>query len=159
MLDRCDSGVCTVSVSPAQGTALLTVALPSVEDTSRALDMLGEFRDRFPPDAIISAYRPSPRFANKIRFTSPHRTLEDDIPPHILFHDMEILHHRFVRDGNLQGVGKIKWITLGYQLALEKRKSMRMAEKKAGRTTTQGVPGSEMPSPGPDAGFAPSTMT
>jgi hypothetical protein len=101
--------------------------------------MLGEFRDRFAPDAIIAAHRPSARFANKIRFSSSHRTLEDDIPPHILFHDMEILHHRFVRDGNLQAVGKIKWITLGYQLALEKRKSLRLAEKNAGRSDKMSI--------------------
>jgi hypothetical protein len=67
---------------------------------------------------------------------------------------LEILHHRFVRDGNLQGVGKIKWVTLGYQLALEKRKSMRLAESRsgAGRKAT----GSEMSRPiaGSGDGFA-----
>jgi hypothetical protein len=97
--------------------------------------MLGEFRDRFPPDAIIAAYKPLARFAHKIRFSS-QRTLEDDVPPHVLFHDMEILHHRFVRDGNLRAVGKIKWITLGYQLALEKRKGLRLAEKNSSRSRT-----------------------
>jgi hypothetical protein len=53
---------------------------------------------------------------------------------------LEILHHRFVRDGNLQGVGKIKWVTLGYQLALEKRKSMRMAESKNSGSGKKVVP-------------------
>ncbi|KAJ9103223.1 hypothetical protein QFC21_002646 [Naganishia friedmannii] len=105
-------------------------AFALIENTSRALQLLGDFRDRFPPDAIISAYSPSPRFANKIRFNPSQRILEDNIPPHILFHDVERLHHRFVRDGDLQAVGKIKWTTLGYQLALEKRKSMRLAETK-----------------------------
>ncbi|KAJ9097439.1 hypothetical protein QFC19_006809 [Naganishia cerealis] len=105
-------------------------ALALIENTSRALQLLGEFRDRFPPDAIISAYSPSPQFANKIRFSPSQRILEDDVPPHILFHDVERLHHRFIRDGNLQGVGKIKWTTLGYQLALEKRKNLRLREKK-----------------------------
>lgn len=108
--------------------------------------MLGEFRNRFPPDAIIAAYKPSARFANKIRFSASHRTLEDDIAPHILFHDMEILHHRFVRDGNLQAVGKIKWITLGYQLALEKRKSLRLAEKNSSRSAKTSIR-PEMPLP------------
>lgn len=131
MLDSRHSGVCIVSGTNPCSTA----ADPfRIENSPRALDMLGEFRDRFPPDAIIAAYKPSARFAHKIRFSS-HRTLEDDIPPHILFHDMEILHHRFVRDGNLQAVGKIKWITLGYQLALEKRKSLRLAEKNASRSS------------------------
>jgi hypothetical protein len=110
--------------------------LPRIEKTSRALQLLGEFRDRFPPDAIISAYSPSPRFANKIRFNPSQRMLEDNIPPHILFHDVERLHHRFVRDGDLQGVGKIKWTTLGYQLALEKRKNMRLAETKVKKSRT-----------------------
>lgn len=45
-----------------------------------------------------------------------------------------------MRDGNLQGVGKIKWVTLGYQLALEKRKSMRMAESKASGSGKKVVP-------------------
>ncbi|GHJ88883.1 hypothetical protein NliqN6_5285 [Naganishia liquefaciens] len=130
---RMDVGLGPREVERCWVAAMRVFAL--LENASRALDMLGEFRDRFPPDAIIAAYKPLARFAHKIRFSS-QRTLEDDVPPHVLFHDMEILHHRFVRDGNLQAVGKIKWITLGYQLALEKRKGLRLAEKNSSRSRT-----------------------
>ena len=66
----------------------------------------------------------------RIRLSSEINLLEDQVPPHLLFHDISILHQRLVRDGDLQGVGLVKWACVSYEKALETRRSRRLNSKK-----------------------------
>jgi hypothetical protein len=68
--------------------------------------------------------------ASSVRLSPAINMLEDHVPPHILFHDIDVLHHRLVRDRNLKGVGAVKWASTGYQRALESRRGKRIKEEK-----------------------------
>ena len=97
--------------------------------TRDALDVLDGFRARYSPEDILLPSQSSHREQAKrsrIRLSSASTTLEDAVPPHILFHDISILHQRLVRDGDLQGIGAVKWTCLSYQKALETRRSRRL---------------------------------
>ena len=101
----------------------------SLGRTRDALDVLDGFRTRFSPEDILIPSRSSHRKQAKktrIRLSSASTTLEDAVPPHILFHDISILHQRLVRDGDLKGIGALKWTCLSYQKALETRRSRRL---------------------------------
>lgn len=98
----------------------------SIDRPDLALDLLSSFRDRYPAQSILRAFRPTPDLGHKVRLSSPSTTLEDDVPPHILFHDVDILHQRLVRNGDIKSVGKVKWITVSYESALRKRRNMRL---------------------------------
>lgn len=94
--------------------------------------MLEQFRVRFPASDIVNndhtAFESEGRtpFTPQIRLSSAINVLEDQVPPHLLFHDLSILHHRLVRDGDLQGVGLLKWACVSYEKALETRRSRRL---------------------------------
>jgi hypothetical protein len=44
----------------------------------------------------------------------------------MLFEDVRVLHQRLVRDEDGRGVGMVKWVTTGYEKALEKRRKWRL---------------------------------
>lgn len=100
-------------------------SLVLVNQATTALDRLDTFRSRYPPDLILRTFKQAPHLT-RLRAHDPNQVLEDDVPPHVLFHDVESLHHALVRQGDVKGIGKLKWICVGYEVALRKRRQMRL---------------------------------
>jgi hypothetical protein len=96
------------------------------DDTAGALSLLSEFQTRHPPSRILNSYAPIPDAGLGLRFTDPTTVREADVPPHMLFEDVRVLHQRLVRDEDGRGVGMVKWVTTGYEKALEKRRKWRL---------------------------------
>ncbi len=99
------------------------IRLDNLTESLRILDL---FTRRF-PSSDITTLSPLP-IRSTILSTSPLRTLEDNVPPHILFPDIEMLHHRLVREGDAQGLAFVKWVCKLYEAALGKRRKLRMRE-------------------------------
>lgn len=96
------------------------------EDLDGALRLLDEFRVTYPAADILRKYRPNPPSSFTVRMTTPSTVAEPDIPPLLLFKDIDVVHQRLVREGDLRNVGKIKWTCMAYEKALEKRRSWRL---------------------------------
>jgi hypothetical protein len=96
------------------------------DDTTGALSLLSDFQARHPPSRILDSYAPIPDAGLGLRFTDPTTVREADVPPHMLFEDVRVLHQRLVRDEDGRGVGLVKWVTTGYEKALEKRRKWRL---------------------------------
>jgi hypothetical protein len=54
---------------------------------------------------------------------------ESDIPPHILWGDIDVLHQRLVREGKKGELGWLKWVCKSYEVALRKRRRWRLKGK------------------------------
>jgi hypothetical protein len=61
-----------------------------------------------------------------MQFTDPTTVPEADVPPHLLFKDVDVLHQRLVRDERYKEVGTVKWVCQGYEAALAKRRRWRL---------------------------------
>ncbi len=109
-----------------------------IGDTDRALSLLKEFRSLYPASLIRSSYQPLPTFSNLIRLSISSQMMEDDVPPHILFHDIEALHHKLAVKGDVKGLGYVKWFCMDYESALRKRRRMRLEEKGGGSRMNMG---------------------
>jgi hypothetical protein len=93
---------------------------------------LTEFEANYPADRIVqlqprSKQQPPPSQA-KIRSISPLDQREDNVPPHIVFQDVASLHHRLVIEGDLKGVGYIKFLCTRYEAALARRRKVRVKQ-------------------------------
>jgi hypothetical protein len=106
-------------------------------DLDGALGLLEEFRVTYPAADILRDYQPSPPSSFTVRMTTPSTVAEPDIPPLLLFKDVDIVHQRLVREGDLRNVGKVKWICMAYEKALEKRRSWRLHGAGERRVKTQ----------------------
>ena len=93
-----------------------------------ALNLLLDFNRLYPPDLISALYTPRETYPLQIKFTDPTTVPEADVPPHILWKDVDVLHQRLVRDGDVRGVGKVKMVTMGYLRALRERQARRRGE-------------------------------
>lgn len=93
--------------------------------------LLASFHSLFPPSSILSTYTPalSPSRRFQIRMTERATTPESDIPPHILWNDVDVLHQRLVREGKKQELGWLKWVCKSYEVALRKRRRWRLKGK------------------------------
>lgn len=96
------------------------------DDTAGALSLLSQFQARHPPSRILDSYAPIPDAGLGLRFTDRTTVREADVPPHMLFEDVGVLHQRLVRDEDGRGVALVKWVTTGYEKALEKRRKWRL---------------------------------
>lgn len=61
--------------------------------------------------------------------TDPGSTPESNIPPHLLWSDVDVLHQRLVREGKKTEVGWLKWVCKSYEVALRKRRRWRLKGK------------------------------
>lgn len=91
-----------------------------------ALQLLDEFRTTYPASDILKGYEPTFPTSFTVRMTNPSETAEPDVPPHLLFHDIDIVHQRLVRQGDLSKIGKVKWTCIAYEKALERRRAWRL---------------------------------
>lgn len=95
-------------------------------DVEGALELLLEFAERYPAADILRQYTPRVPGEFAVRLTDPRMVPESNIPPHILFKDIAVLHQRCAIDENTEGLSKIKWVTTGYANNLAKRRRLRL---------------------------------
>lgn len=95
-------------------------------DINGALELLLEFAERYPAADILRQYVPRVPGEFAVRLTDPRMVPEANIPPHILFKDIAVLHQRCAIDENADGLNKIKWVTTGYANNLAKRRRLRL---------------------------------
>jgi len=102
----------------------LSPSTPTTESTS----LLSTFYETFPPASILRTYTPTPHTPFQIR-TTDRAGAESDIPPHLLWSDVDVLHQRLVREGKKGEVGWLKWVCKSYEVALRKRRRWRLKGK------------------------------
>ncbi len=95
------------------------------DDTTTALSRLDEFHNLYPPSAVVAGYAPLPNVDLSIRMSSIGSTPEADVPPHLLWKDLDVLHQRLVTKEDRKGVARVKWIAKSYEGALLKRRRFR----------------------------------
>lgn len=108
------------------------------DDTTTSLSLLNQFHELYPPDHILQGYSPTSDHGFSVRFTDPTTVAESDVPPHLLFKDVDVLHQRLVRDDKLGEVGRVKWICQSYEKALVKRRKWRLGGVGKGRERKKG---------------------
>jgi len=99
----------------------LSPSIP-VEDS---ISLLKTFHSLYPPSTILDGYSATPPTPFQIRMTDRTRLAESDIPPNILFGDVDVLHQRLVREGRKE-LGWLKWVCKSYEVALRKRRRWRL---------------------------------
>ena len=98
-----------------------------------AVALVKEFAVLYPPTAL-STLKPMDDFSARsrriqlvgakplVRLTTDVGIADNTVPPHFLFRDVEILHHRLVFKGRLKDVGYLKYICMTYSGALKSRR-------------------------------------
>lgn len=95
-------------------------------DIDGALKLMLEFAERYPAADILRGYTPRVPGEFAVRLTDPRMVPEANIPPHLLFKDIAVLHQRCAIDENADGLSKIKWVTTAYANNLAKRRRLRL---------------------------------
>lgn len=113
---------------------------PIVRSTGRldeALTLVKEFAAKYPPSDVKhrssqpSTTAPAPPRDSRtyltgsrplVRLTTNTYIVDASVPPHFIFRDIEILHHRLIVHNRLKDVGYLKWLHMSYQGALKKRR-------------------------------------
>lgn len=103
----------------------LSPSIPSAE----ALDLTSRFHTLFPPSSVLSTYSPNALTAFKIRMTDPTIAPESEIPPIMLWRDVDVLHQRLVREGRRKDIGWLTWVCKSYEVALRTRKRWRLKKR------------------------------
>ncbi|KAJ6578876.1 hypothetical protein DFH09DRAFT_1361225 [Mycena vulgaris] len=101
----------------------------------RALDHIKAFAERYPP-AHLFERAPKASFRSTrtvlvgarplVRLTSTTEVPDDNVPPLLMFQDLEILHHRLVATSNVPGIAYIKYLSKAYEWALRGRRDAAM---------------------------------
>ncbi|KAL7422788.1 hypothetical protein Q5752_002084 [Cryptotrichosporon argae] len=117
-------------------------ALDPSADASSALALVRSFHAQNPPSTILASYRPAlpDTLAHsgtlpgtlKIRLTDASTTQEPDVPPHLTWNDVDVLHARLVREERAE-VAELTWVCRSYQKALETRRRWRLKGAGVGR--------------------------
>lgn len=89
------------------------------------ISLLNSFHSLYPPSTILDGYSATPPTPFQIRMTDRTSLAESDIPPNILFGDVDVLHQRLVREGRKE-LGWLKWVCKSYEVALRKRRRWRL---------------------------------
>ncbi|EIW69921.1 hypothetical protein TREMEDRAFT_29866 [Tremella mesenterica DSM 1558] len=103
------------------------------EHLDQALDNLKDFYTLYPPEKITMGYTPVQDMGLAVRATDRTIVAEPDIPPHMLFEDVDVLHQRLVRDERWEEVAWLKWVLKGWEEALKRRRKWRMRGVGEGR--------------------------
>jgi len=93
--------------------------------TTTSLALLQEFRRRYPAEQVQEGYDPYKVFGMATRIMDLTKMSEPDVPPHLLFADVDVLHQRLVRKDDHTGIARLKFITKEYEHSLLKRQSFR----------------------------------
>jgi hypothetical protein len=57
-----------------------------------------------------------------VRLTTALDVQDDEVPPLLMFADVEVLHHRLVAASDLRSLAYVKWVCKSYEGALRKRR-------------------------------------
>jgi hypothetical protein len=101
------------------------LSLSSSTPIEEPIELLNKFYNSYPPTMILDGYSATPPTPFQIRMTDRTRLAESDIPPNILFGDVDVLHQRLVREGRKE-LGWLKWVCKSYEVALRKRRKWRL---------------------------------
>ncbi|WOO76563.1 uncharacterized protein LOC62_01G000190 [Vanrija pseudolonga] len=96
------------------------------EDNERGLALVKEFWGIYPPTAIRETYSPVLKPDLGVRMVDIAAVAEPEIPPHLLFDDVKVLHQHFVRDENWTAVKYLTFVATSYGKALETRRKWRI---------------------------------
>ncbi|KAJ7452123.1 hypothetical protein B0H11DRAFT_2074384 [Mycena galericulata] len=114
----------------------------------RALDHVKAFAERYPPSHLFERSRKASFRSTRtvlvgarplVRLTSPNEVPDDDVPPLLMFSDLEILHHRLVAASMTPGIAYIKYISKAYEWALRGRRDAAMKARPAPNSSTHSL--------------------
>lgn len=105
------------------------LALSPSTPADESLAQMARFHTLFPPSNVLSTYSPTPETSFKIRLTDPTALSESDIPPVLLWPDVDVLHQRLVREGRKKDIGWLTWVCKSYEVALRKRRRWRLKKR------------------------------
>lgn len=105
------------------------LSLSNATPTKDPMTILRQFHSSHPPTSILDGYTATPSTPFQIRMIDRTRMAESDIPPHILWGDIDVLHQRLVREGRKAELGWLKWVCKSYEVALRKRRRWRLKGK------------------------------
>jgi hypothetical protein len=96
-------------------------------DIATSLKLLAEFVKLYPSKDLLTTYAPKLRTPGfMFNMVDPATVAEPNIPPHLLFKDLDVVHQACVRDEDWAGVKQIKFATTSYLNALKKRRKWRV---------------------------------
>jgi hypothetical protein len=121
-----DLGLAPRQIERTYRAMIRALSLSPTTPVEEPISILKLFYSRYHPSAILDGYIATPPTPFQIRMTDWTRTAESNIPPNILFGDVDVLHQRLVREGKKEEVGWLKWICKSYEVALRKRRTWRL---------------------------------
>ncbi|KAF8192641.1 hypothetical protein K438DRAFT_1906805 [Mycena galopus ATCC 62051] len=115
--------------------AFMRVIVCTNGQLQRALNHVKAFAERYPPSHVYES-PPKSGFRSTrtvlvgarplVRLSTPNEVPDDNVPPLLMFNDLEILHHRLVAAFMTSGIGYIKYISKAYEWALRSRRDAAM---------------------------------
>lgn len=132
-------------------------ALSPANPVTESLALLDRFHTLFPPSSILQTYTPTTRVPFQIRMTDPTSAPESDIPPVMLWPDVDVLHQRLVREGRRKDIGWLTWLCKSYEVNIRKRRRWRL--KRRGERADRHTPPDSSLSSGPQAPSIPDQGT
>ena len=105
------------------------LALSPSTPITDSLSLLARFHQLLPPTNILQTYTATPATPFRIRMTDPTATPESDIPPVMLWNDLDVVHQRLAREGRRKDIGWLTWVCKSYEVALRKRRRWRLKKK------------------------------
>lgn len=115
------------------------LALSPSTPVAESLSLLARFHKLFPPTAVLQTYTATPTTPFQIRMTDPTATPESDIPPVMLWNDLDVVHQRLAREGRRKDIGWLTWVCKSYEVALRKRRRWRLKKKGEASTDARGI--------------------
>lgn len=119
---RFGSGVGDRQVEKAWAAA---ISLAAKFDVELGLQRLRDFVELYPPQQILDNYAPHLNRL-KVRMMEPSRVAEANVPPLLMFSDIETLHHQCKLAENWDGVNYIKKVATKYEYTLAQRRKWRL---------------------------------
>ena len=101
-------------------------------DHDSALGLLNEFHSLFPPSDVLKQYIPRPTMELSMRMDDPAALAEPDVPPHLLFQDVQDLFNLVNKKGLVDADRTIRRVTNDYLKALTMRRNWRVKNRASG---------------------------
>lgn len=123
------------SLLPGVATPSLTAVLLAIssDQLSLARSIVKRFHSVYPPSLIgRSAIAPLPSKA-LVRMVPRHEIRPDPLPPHLLFPDLALLHHRYQIYQQEKGMAYVKWVCQTYEGALHRYRRAKQDETAEGK--------------------------
>ncbi|KAL1413667.1 hypothetical protein Q8F55_001446 [Vanrija albida] len=118
------AGLAERQVESVWSSAIRLAAIGGADE--RALALVKEFVDIYPPNAIREGYQPVLKPDLGVRMVDIAAVAEPHIPPHLLFDDLKVLHQHLVRDEKWSAVKYLTFVATSYGKVLETRRKWRI---------------------------------